>query len=58
MVELFAGAVDVKKHTTKLYNIGRLVLYVLDWSEISPFEYIFRQRRSLGVSFLERSTVV
>ena len=54
MVELVAGAVDVKQHATKLYDIGRLVIYVLEWSEIIPFKYIFRPRRNLAASF--RST--
>jgi hypothetical protein len=52
MVEL-AGAVDMKRHTTKPYDISGLVLYVLEWSEIFPFKIIFRQRRSLAVSFLD-----
>ena len=42
MVELVAGAVDVKQHTTKLYDIGRLILYVLEWSEIAPVKFIVR----------------
>ena len=42
MVELVVGAVDVKQGTTEFYDIGRLILYVLEWSEIAPVKFIFR----------------
>ena len=58
MVELVAGAVDVKQHTTKLYDIGRLILYDLEWSEIAPFKVIFRSRRGLAASYLDRQTFI
>ena len=42
MVELVAGAVDVKQHTTKFYYMSRLILYVLERSEIAPLKFILR----------------
>ena len=58
MVELVVGAVDVKQHTTKFYDTGRLILYVLEWSEIALFKYISCQRRSLAASFHGRKFFV